>query len=154
VNGKTRILTVVHDNGDTAHCPLHSSALLQEVAEGADKGKRGCDACLFDLVGPLDWDRSQIVSYETGERRPACAICGRPSPVICAQCADTGNLSLTDVLNLAADKIADCDMPKRWDSWLYLLLDALEGKATPQAYEQFLRHLQADITRRLESGGW
>ena len=133
MSDKTRILTVMHDNGDTAYCPHHPGALLQEVAEGNHQGKRGCDACLFDLVGPLDWDRGQVVSYETGERRPACAICGRPSPVICAQCADTGNLSLTDVLNLAADKIADCDMPKRWDCWLYLLLDARLFRAVWQA---------------------
>ena len=100
-------------------------------------------------------DRAEVASYETGERRPVCTICGRPSLVICAECAEAGgDLSLTDILNLAADKIAEVDTPSRWDSWLYLLFDALEGKTDLKSYEGFLGYLRADIVRRLETGGW
>lgn len=69
---KTRILTVAHDDGSTATCRFHPNAILFEVAEGPHWGKRGCDGCLFDLVGgPIQWDKSEIVSYQTGQRRPA-----------------------------------------------------------------------------------
>lgn len=68
---KTRILKVVHDDGSNATCPRHPNAILFEVADGPHAGKRGCDVCLFELVGHITWDKSQIVSYETGQRRPA-----------------------------------------------------------------------------------
>ena len=64
----TRILAVIHDDGDTPHCISHSNAILFEVAEGPHRGKRGCDGCLFELAGPIQWDKSQIVSYETGQK--------------------------------------------------------------------------------------
>jgi hypothetical protein len=70
---RTRILTVLRDSGEGVYCQFHPNALLFEVAEGPHQGKRGCDGCLFDLVGPIQWDKSQIVSYETGEQRPAPA---------------------------------------------------------------------------------
>jgi len=65
-----------------------------------------------------------------------------------------GARSLVDLVDLLADRIAELDTPARWDSEVYLLLDALEGRATKEAFEQFLRYLQADITRRLASGMW
>ncbi len=68
---KARILSVIHDNGEGAYCLTHPNALLFEVAEGAHQGKRGCDGCLFDLVGPIQWNQSEVVSYETGDKRPA-----------------------------------------------------------------------------------
>ncbi len=69
---RTTILAVVHDDNRPALCRYHPNAILFEVASlGPHQGKRGCDVCLFELVGPLSRDKSRVVSYETGERRPA-----------------------------------------------------------------------------------
>lgn len=69
----TRILAVVHDDGRTARAGVggRPNATLLEIAEGPHAGKRGPDTEIFDLVGPIEWDRSEVVSFETGQRRPA-----------------------------------------------------------------------------------
>lgn len=69
MNEATIILAVVHDDRLTAH-PRGGMAILFEVAEGPHERVRGADWQLFDLVGPIRWDESQVVSYETGQRRP------------------------------------------------------------------------------------
>jgi hypothetical protein len=69
---RTTIIAVVHDDGQPALCRYHPNAILFEVASaGPHLGKRGCDACLYDLVGPISHNKAQVASYETGQRRPA-----------------------------------------------------------------------------------
>ncbi len=64
---KTRIVEVIHQNGETAYSAQHSHAILFEVKEGDHCGKRGSAVELSALVGTLDWDQSHVVIYETGE---------------------------------------------------------------------------------------
>jgi hypothetical protein len=64
---KTRIVEVVHQNGDTAHSAQHSHAILFEVQEGDHTGKRGSAIELSALVGALHWGQSHVVIYETGK---------------------------------------------------------------------------------------
>lgn len=65
----TSIFSVVKANGDSAYCPIHPNASLMEARSGPHRGKRGCDACLFDLVGPISWKRNWVVEYATGKAR-------------------------------------------------------------------------------------
>jgi hypothetical protein len=64
---KTRIVEVIHQNGETAHSTRHSGAILFEIQEGDHRGKRGSVTELSALVGALAWDQSHVVMYETGE---------------------------------------------------------------------------------------
>jgi len=81
---RTHVIPVVHDNGDTPHCPMHPQAQLFEVATGPHWGKRACDACLYDLVGPVLLIYGEHISYETGKRimhstiyrQAVCLWCG------------------------------------------------------------------------------
>ena len=66
---ETRIVKVVHENGEPAMARDFANGVLFEVIEGPSVGMRGSDITLFDLVGHIRWDRSQISIYETGERR-------------------------------------------------------------------------------------
>lgn len=67
----TRVLAVVHHDGRAGFCLWHPDRIALEVAEGSYAGKRGCDTCLQRLVGPICWEHSEVVSYETGQRRSA-----------------------------------------------------------------------------------
>lgn len=72
MENKTRIIEVLHENGTRATAaPIRPNATLFEIAEGPHKGKRGGDVDLFGLVGQLDWDKTEVSIYETGEHRPA-----------------------------------------------------------------------------------
>ena len=65
---KTVIVEGVHENGDRATAkPQRPNSTLFEVVSGPHHGKRGADADLFDLVGPLEWERRKVSIYETGE---------------------------------------------------------------------------------------
>ena len=64
---KTRIVEVIHQNGDTVYSTRHSHAILFEIQEGDHRGKRGSVTELSALVGALAWDQSYVVIYETGE---------------------------------------------------------------------------------------
>jgi hypothetical protein len=70
----TKIVLVIHEDGTNATAGEiwgRPSALLFEITEGQHKGKRGPDTEIFDLVGPISWDRSQFSIYENGEYLPA-----------------------------------------------------------------------------------
>ena len=70
----TRTIEVKHEDGSQAFCRGHTYAMLMEIAQPGDhphNGNRGCDVCLFDLVGALDWDRTTTAVYETGEHQVA-----------------------------------------------------------------------------------
>lgn len=70
----TTIFSVLKENEISTFCPAHPNASLMEVRQGPHKGKRGCDACLFDLVGPIFWNKRWAIAYETGEVEDARAI--------------------------------------------------------------------------------
>lgn len=64
----TRIIEVMHESGDRATAKPHRpNATLFEICEGPYQGMRGADADLFDLCGPIYWDREWVSIYETGE---------------------------------------------------------------------------------------
>lgn len=65
----TAVIRVVHRNGDNALANFwgHPNALLFEIVEGPHAGKRGPDFELFDLVGPIEWDKTRLGIYETGQ---------------------------------------------------------------------------------------
>jgi len=65
----TTIVEVIHHpSGDRATAaPRRPNSTLFEIVDGPHQGKRGADADLFDLCGPLTWDRERVSIYETGE---------------------------------------------------------------------------------------
>lgn len=62
-----KIIRVVHENGNNA---LIGNAVLFEIASGRGQGLRGTDYQIFDLVGPIVWDREHVSIYETGDMLP------------------------------------------------------------------------------------
>lgn len=63
---QTTIFQVLKEDGEATFCTAHPNALLMEVRSGPHKGKRGCDACLFDLAGAICWNRRWASLHETG----------------------------------------------------------------------------------------
>ena len=79
---RTRIVEVVHENGDRATAKTRRpNATLFEVTDGPHAGKRGADADLFDLVGALDWDHTTVSICETGEHVGWDVFSARPGMV-------------------------------------------------------------------------
>ena len=113
-----------------------------------DEGSVGYEAVALDAKDGLESVALETAAVED----PASILDLGEIDNVAAELA--GARSLVDLVDLLADRIAELDTPARWDSEVYLLLDALEGRATKEAFEQFLRYLQADITRRLASGMW
>lgn len=63
----TRIIAVVNvPPSAMAETWGHPNAQMFEVAEGPHAGKRGPDIALFDLVGPILWDKDYVSDYSTG----------------------------------------------------------------------------------------
>lgn len=69
----TKIISIIKSDGTNATATQvwnQPNALLFEIVDGPHTGKRGPDSALFDLVGPLHWDKSQVSIYETGQILP------------------------------------------------------------------------------------
>lgn len=64
----TRIIAVININGTRAMAEVwgRPNAQLFEIAEGPHSGKRGPDTELFDLAGPIIWDKEWVSDYQTG----------------------------------------------------------------------------------------
>lgn len=69
----TTIIAVIHQSGQGA---LVGNATLFEATSGPHAGLRGADVQLYDALGPIHWDRSQVSLLETGERLPAWMVPG------------------------------------------------------------------------------
>lgn len=69
----TKIIAVINEDGTTttaANGWNQPNATLFEIVEGPHSGKRGPDSAIFDLVGLIEWDKSEVSVYETGQRLP------------------------------------------------------------------------------------
>jgi hypothetical protein len=64
----TRTLIVLNEGGKQADSQCHSGWGLWEVVEGPFRGQRGCMNCLLELLGAAQFDQTQAISYETGEK--------------------------------------------------------------------------------------
>lgn len=73
----TTIISIINSDGSSATAAEiwnRPSSALFEIIEGPHAGKRGPSDAIFDLVGPITWNQSEVSIRETGERLPAWMV--------------------------------------------------------------------------------